>query len=760
MADKVEQKFSFVSDALPKETFGVVSFQGSEGISQPYAFEILLIADDLEIDLDKVLQNRARLIIHRPGQPDVLYNGILATFEQQREVDKKALYRAYMVPKLWWLSITQHNQIFLDKTVQEMVDLCLKDGGMTAEDYEFRLQGSYSPIEYVCQYGESHLNFVSRWLEREGIYYYFDQTASGEKIIFTDTHIAHSDLPMGKTLYYSPPSGLEAGHRSETIQTLTCSRRLTPASVFLKDYNYRKPSLDLSGSAVVAENGRGQVYTYNEHFRTAEDGNRLAKIRAEALSCRQEQYPGESSVPFMLPGFTFDLQNHYRGSYNQKYLIVEVQHEGNQPSVMLSGFQAGSGRGDSPPAYSNTFNAIKASAQFRPEQKAVKPKISGTIIAKIDASGSGQTAELDSQGRYKVILPFDLSGRKDGKASAWVRMAQPYAGSDHGMHFPLHKGTDVMLTFIDGDPDRPIIASAVPNPETPSPVTSDNQTQSVIQTAGQNKIAIEDQDGSERILMHTPKKDSFVRIGAPNDPPPPEGWSYVKPDNPMTPSKDGVTISTGSFYDVKAQWTNTFVLGSSATYIAGANTSIIGGVDTKFVLGYRFDTTIGARSDFHVGPRNRGNSIAVHLSATYTKIDGDKLETAISHSKAITNVNKALGTKLEASDLVTQLVNQKQQITAGYTEAIGERTAALATKAEVAAAKQQAVAESTEVTAAQVHTVAEKVETVAQKTATLASKVETLGSAVKTAASVVVNAASENRVTLNSNELAALKTIT
>ena len=117
--------------------------------------------------------------------------------------------------------------------------------------------------------------------------------------------------------------------------------------------------------------------------------------------------------------------------------------------------------------------------------------------AHIDAAGSGQYAEVDNQGRYKVILPFDLNSAMGGKASSWLRMAQPYAGENHGMHFPLHKGTEVLLTFIDGDPDRPIIAAAVPNPITPSPVNSSNSTQSRITTAGGNKLHMEDQQGGE-----------------------------------------------------------------------------------------------------------------------------------------------------------------------------------------------------------------------------------------------------------------------
>jgi hypothetical protein len=176
--------------------------------------------------------------------------------------------------------------------------------------------------------------------------------------------------------------------------------------------------------------------------------------------------------------------------------------------------------------YHNSFSAIPEDAQFRPERTAHKPKIAGTMHAHIDAEGSGEYAELDDHGRYKIRLPFDINDdHGDGKASAFVRMAQPYAGTEHGMHFPLHKGTEVLLTFIDGDPDRPIIAGAVPNPDTMSPVTSANQSESVIKTAGDNKIRIEDRVGTERIIMETPTDNTWVRMGAPNDPPPPSDAS-------------------------------------------------------------------------------------------------------------------------------------------------------------------------------------------------------------------------------------------
>ncbi len=169
--------------------------------------------------------------------------------------------------------------------------------------------------------------------------------------------------------------------------------------------------------------------------------------------------------------------------------------------------------------YRNSFSSIAATVQYRPEQNAQKPRIRGSLTAKIDASGSGEYAELDTEGRYTAILPFDMSGKKNGKASAPIRMAQPYAGTGHGMHFPLHKGTEVLLTFIDGDPDRPIIQSAAcRTPRRQSPSTASNQTKSIITTASGNQIHVEDKAGTERILLHTPDKKSFIRIGAHNDP--------------------------------------------------------------------------------------------------------------------------------------------------------------------------------------------------------------------------------------------------
>ncbi|WP_321493350.1 type VI secretion system tip protein TssI/VgrG [uncultured Desulfobacter sp.] len=483
-----KKKYSFSSSGMAEDTFSVVSFNGFEAVSKPYRFEILLVSENTDTDPLGVLQNPAVFTIHRDEEDDVTFNGILMQFEETQEFSGCLFYKAVLTPKLWWLSLTHHNQVFLNQSVPEIMESALKDGGLNpGVDFSFDLINTYPALEYVCQYDESHFDFISRWAQREGIYYFFEQTSAGEKVIFTDSKMVHSDLAQGKDLVYLPQSGLDALHTQEVVQAFICSHNMLSRRIYLKDYNYLKPSLAIEGIADVDENGRGENYIYGVNFDSPEEGNRLAGIRAESLLCRKSIFHGKSAVPFIVPGYTFDLNDHYKEAYNRKYLVTEVCHEGHQSGYLVSGLIGAVEKYDQQMFYSNTFKAIYSDKQFRDEFLTEKPKISGTLNAKIDAGASGEYAELDEYGRYKVILPFDRSGRFGGKASAWLRMMQPSAGANQGIHFPLHKGTEILLTFIDGNPDRPVIAGAVPNPETASPVTSLNQTKSII-TSGKNPV--------------------------------------------------------------------------------------------------------------------------------------------------------------------------------------------------------------------------------------------------------------------------------
>ena len=504
--------FSFTSGGLPEDTFMVAEFKGVEGLSMLYEFEIVLYSLDPEIDLKTVLQNPATLTIIPEGEEERKIHGIPASLEQLHELDEFTYYRLRLVPRLWLADQHHENMLFLDKKVPEVLEEILKQVGLTTQDYELKLTGTYQPWEYICQYNETDFDFISRWMEREGIYYYFDQSGDYEKLVITDSSTAHQPIE-GDSVIYSPPHQ-PAPSVFEQVQEFTCRQQILPKKVVLKDYNYRKPSLDLKGEADVDTEGRGNVYIYGEHFKTPEEGNALAKIRAEELLCREQLFYGVSTVSPFLSGYLFELDEHYRDSYNQKYLLTEVTHQGVQAEAFAMTGRIERITNLEEPGYENSFSCIPAAPQFRPERKTLKPRIDGTLNAKVDASGDGQYAEIDDEGRYKVKLPFDQSDASDGKASRYVRMAQPYAGADYGMHFPLHKGIEVLLTFIDGDPDRPIISGSIPNPETSSPINSSSNTKSMMRTAAQNEIMLEDQQGAEMILLKTPNSNSQLYMGA------------------------------------------------------------------------------------------------------------------------------------------------------------------------------------------------------------------------------------------------------
>lgn len=515
--DKAPQ-FTFVSRGVPGDSFAVVSFKGVEGLSWCYDFEIDLVASRREIDMEEVLTNPATLTI-KAGEQSYPFHGVLASFELLREVSDYVFYRARLMPRFWWLHYTRNDQIFLDKSLEDILDAVLRDGGLQKNDFDIRLSESYDPYDYVCQYGESHLNFVSRWMEHWGLYYFFEQTQQGDKLVITDSKSTHAPAEHGETLAYSPPSGLDAWSMGQTVRTFNCVQTLVPKKLHTRDFNYRTPSLDIKGEANISDKGRGEVNLYGQCARNTKESKRLAVIRAEEYASRRQRFQAESSIASVRTGFLFTLKDHYRDDFNRQYLAIKVEHSGSQAGYMVSGLRDVLSNGEGQSQYRNRFECIPADVQYRPRCESRRPVYSGVALAHIDASGSGEYAELDGQGRYTVRMPFDESDRPGGKASHRLRMAQPYQGEGFGMSCPLHKGTETLVSFMEGNPDYPIIAAAVANPETPSPITSANQTKAIIKTAGQNHMTFEDKKDGERILLQTPNANTWARLGTRNDPP-------------------------------------------------------------------------------------------------------------------------------------------------------------------------------------------------------------------------------------------------
>ncbi len=612
----------FLSKAVPDGTLAVIRMDGAEELSRPYRFTIELVSSKPDLDLDKILEQPATLTLRRGDAAGgrrtaqtLRIHGALEVFEQLDPGPNWFNYRAVLVPRLQFLKLTCQSRIFQEQSIPAIVTEVLKGAGLTTADFEFKTSGTHPTEEYVVQYQESDFDFVSRLLEHEGIYYFFAQEGEHEKIVFTDNPNTPKPVATEPNVPFRLGAGLadmassDAEFHEETVRSLLARRSAVPQKVVLKDYNYRKPSVDLKAEASVSPKGKGTVYEFGDHFKDAAQGNDLAKIRAEEIRCRAKWFEGRGDHRAFRAGFTFRLKDHARGDFNANYLLTRVTHSGRQ-RIALGPTSAGEGW-----EYANEFAAIPADVVFRPERATPWPRVHGAINALVDAGSSGEYAEIDDHGRYKVKLPFDLSDRKDGKASRYIRMAQPYAGADMGMHFPLHKGTEVMLTHIDGDPDRPVIAAAVPNAETVGPVTGSNQSQCAIRTGGGNQIVMEDQGGNQRIKISTPHQGSTIQIGSPNLPG--DGISVFT-------NGDYLTKVIGNIFDTTYANKNVEVKGNETTLNVGNVQSQVFGNKTEQVKGHYTGSIIGSKTEKCVGARQDLN-----LSQFNTVIVGVTSETRV-----------------------------------------------------------------------------------------------------------------------------------
>lgn len=512
-----DTRYRFISTAAPTdEPLQVVRFEGTESVFTPFEFNIELKSRSSKIDIDALLRQSCALEMTVGGKTRTV-NGILAQFDVVGRVSEFIIYRAVLVARLWQLSLYQTNEVYIEMSVPDIIEQVLEEAGLTALDYEFRLTRDYKVWPFRCQFNETFLQFIHRLMEHEGIYYFFDHVDDIDKLIICD-HIYGQDTLTDNKIRYAPPTGLDVGTLPVATHSFVCRQKRLPKRLVLKDYNDENPSVNIVGEAVIDPDGIGEVYDYGTNLESPNEGKTLAQIRAEEIAGGKRRYHGESTIVTLEAGYIVALEEHFHAAMNQSYQVLSIHHEGHQPSLLT-------GEATDAAGYQNTFTAIPADVQFRPERNTPRPRFYGTMEAFIDAEGDGEYAEIDSTGRYKVVLPFDRVKRQEAKASCWVRMAQPYSGVTEGMHFPLRKGTEVLLTFIGGDPDRPVISGAVPNHAQPSVVTDSNQSSSVIQTSKGNRIEIEDREDRNRIKFQTGDNKTYMHMGAPNHDG--DGWVVI-----------------------------------------------------------------------------------------------------------------------------------------------------------------------------------------------------------------------------------------
>lgn len=483
----------FASGALPDDDVRLRGVWGRESISRLFEFDLMLHRSQryTEDELDQLLKAPCAIALG-PKKGDIVH-GLLQSIESlDHERKVGARYLARMVPNIWLLTMTRTSRLYQDMTVPDMVTSILESYGLTEANFEVRVnrQAKSPKREYIVQYQESDWDFIQRWLEHEGFFYWFDHSGDAEKLIIADENTDATSIDDPEIISYRERNNVSSG-RIATVWDWSLLQKRIPARVALLDYNYRRPSSALLATKEVdTARGFGTMFFYGEHFKDNDVGAALATLRAERLRCERRTFRGRTDCARFRVGHVFELENHFEASNDGKYLITRIEHRVGVPVNPDR-----DDLGTDAQRYFARFEAIPFDVEYRPERITPWPRISGAMHAHIDADTSGDYASIDGEGRYKVRMPYDMNLSKGSKASRWIRMAQPYSGAGYGTHHPLHKGTEVLLLHIDGDPDRPIIASAVPNPQTASPTTSSNATQSVTQTASGIRIEMEDLQG-------------------------------------------------------------------------------------------------------------------------------------------------------------------------------------------------------------------------------------------------------------------------
>jgi type VI secretion system secreted protein VgrG len=609
------------------ETLTILDFEYEVKLSELYICKIEFISMDPDLDYWSFVDKNATLIINVKGASALQHvNGIVTKFIQRGQVGKGYSYEMILEPHFSQMKHQEQTEVFLSQSIPEIVETQLKHSHIK---FRSELSQDYSKRPFVCQFQETDFNFISRWLEHEGIYYYFDQGTDSETLVLTDRYSTHKDHQHFSELSYNPNNVTSTAESSYIVEQFTSHISKVANTLELKGYNYDDDTNTIVTKALVSQHGMGNIEIYDENVMDEKDAKRIAEIRAQEINCKEQVYLGTTLASNIVPGYRFKLTSHFREANNQEYLVFDVHQNGSQRQIALAhlGLQNSKNEKDEKIVFITEFKAIPGKIQFRAPSNTPAKKIDGIIPAVLDAETSGEYAQLDNQGRYKIRLLH--SDKADGQASDWVRKMESYIGNEYGHHFPMHKNTEICLAFQFGNPDRPVIMGGVHNSSNKNVVNDKNQKTSVTKSAGGNMMIMGDQKGQEYTHIYSPSGKSSLILGnvgaallgstgdqdviddANNHPwSNVSNWPYGSPD----PSKcRSWSYNEG---DTASQ-----VHGDSYSYTSGTSYSYQAGTANSTVQGDKNYTTYGNQHTIA-----KGNVTSLTEGNTETEYEGNKFE--------------------------------------------------------------------------------------------------------------------------------------
>ena len=572
-----------VTTPLGADALLLSGFAATEAVSAPFVLSLNLLSEDDTIAGTDLLRKPVSVSLKLASGDERIFHGIVRQFMQFGREERLIAYRMEVVPAFWFLTLASDCRIFQNLSALEIVQQVLKANSVT--DVEVRCTKSYPKREFCVQYRETHFDFVSRLLEEEGIYYFFEHTSSKHTLILGD------DFTGVKPCPHEAPAKMAASaepwQESDVIVELTTSMSVHTGQVALRDYDPLQPNLQLQ--SVMQGNQPNQRYDYPGEFTQGGDGDRKAKLLIEEFASRESVISGKGNCRFFLSGHSFDLADHYRRDVNAKYHLLEVRH-----SASAGDFRTWN---SAPMDYRNDFVAVPSKTKFRPPRLTKPPLVHGTQTAVVVGPG-GEEISVDKFGRVKVQFFWDRLGKKNEESSCWVRVATTWAGKQWGAISIPRIGQEVVVDFLEGDPDRPIIVGSVYNADMMPPYALPaNRTQSGIKSRSSlsgspdnfNEIRFEDKKGSEQIVIHA-EKDKIVSVENDRN-------ETVGHDETYSIGHDQ-SIDVGNDRTEKVGKNESITIGKNRTESVGANESIsIAGARTENVSKDESITIGGGRTE-------------------------------------------------------------------------------------------------------------------------------------------------------------------
>jgi type VI secretion system secreted protein VgrG len=497
-----------VHTPLGEDVLLLERFSGQEGVSRLFSFELEMHSENRAIAFDSVVGKPATVRVQLADGQSRFINGVVASFSQAGSSQGLARYRATLVPWLWLLTRTSDCRIFQQMSVPDIVEKLL--GERNLKDYSLRLHGSFQPRDYCVQYRETTFNFVSRLMQEEGIFYFFEHAKDKHTLVLANSPNEFKPCPNGASARYEAARGV--GRNEDVISEWTLGQEVRPGKYTANDFNFETPMLDLTAQVTGRDEREYEIYDYPGEYLTKDEGEQVVGVRMQEEDSPRLVATGAGTCRAFTPGYRFDLKEHYRRDANKAYAIISVYHAVEHGMNFRSG-----GDVSDEFAYSNQFQCVPHPTPFRPPRTAPVPVVHGTQTA-IVVGPAGEEIYTDKYGRVKVQFHWDREGKYDEKSSCWVRVSQNWAGKRWGAMFIPRVGQEVIVDFIEGDPDRPIITGRVYNAASMPPYgLPGEKTKSTVKTnsskggGGFNELRFEDKKGAEQIFIHA-ERDKHVRV--------------------------------------------------------------------------------------------------------------------------------------------------------------------------------------------------------------------------------------------------------